>query len=57
MKLKIEIEIDTSKTLAETIKRSGFQLLIDGALKQIVVPNSPSIPNRKIKLKFDSQEE
>lgn len=52
MKLKIEIEVDVSKTLAETIKRTGFQLCIDGTTTNIKVPNAPTIPKRKTKIQF-----
>lgn len=52
MLLRIEIEVDVSKTLAATMKRTGFQLHIEGGNPQIRIPNAPTIPKRKTKVQF-----
>ena len=52
MKMLIVLQIEASSTMLETIKRTGFSLVPDGANMQIKVPNSPSISKRKTKLKF-----
>jgi hypothetical protein len=52
MKLMVLLEIDVSATLAETMQRSGFVLAPDGTGLQIKIPNSPAIPQRKIKVVF-----
>jgi hypothetical protein len=52
MKLMVLLEIDVSSTLADTMQRSGFALTPDGTRFQIKIPNSPAIPQRKIKAVF-----
>lgn len=52
MKLRMYIEADVSKTMAETIQRSGLVIEPDGSGMKIKVPNTPSIPKRKVKVKF-----
>ena len=52
MKLLILLEVDVSATLAGTMQRSGFTLAPDGTGMQIKIPNSPSIPQRKINTVF-----
>lgn len=52
MKLRIYIEAEVSKTVAETIQRSGLALELDGTGMQIKVPNTPTIPKRKVKVSF-----
>jgi hypothetical protein len=51
-KLRIEIEVDVSKTLAETMKRTGFIVCNDGSAMQVKIPNSPAIPKRKTQIVF-----
>jgi len=46
------IEADVSKTMADTIKRSGINLQTDGSGMKISVPNAPSVPKRKVKVAF-----
>ena len=52
MKLLIVLEVDVSSTLANTMERGGFTLAPDGTGMQIKVPNSPTVPRRKIKTTF-----
>lgn len=52
MKFRIVCDIEVSATLAETIRRTGFNLCPDGSGFQVKIPNSPSIPKRKTKVKF-----
>ena len=52
MKFRVLVEVDVSKTIAETIQRNGFQACPDGSAMQIKVPNSPTIPKRKTKVVF-----
>lgn len=52
MKMMVLIEVDVSKTLAETMQRTGFELSPDGTCLQVKVPNSPAIPQRKTKVAF-----
>lgn len=52
MKLRIYIEAEVSKTVAETIQRSGLALEPDGTGMQIRVPNTPTIPKRKVKVAY-----
>jgi hypothetical protein len=49
MKLMITIEADVSKTIAATIKRSGFTVDAAGC---IMVPNAPLITSRKVKITY-----
>ena len=52
MKLRIYIEVEVAKTVAETIKRSGFLLEPDGSGMKMTVPNTPSIPKRKTHVRY-----
>lgn len=52
MKLIVVLEIDVSKTMAETMQRTGFTLANDGSAMQIKVPNCPTIPQRKTRVTF-----
>lgn len=52
MKFRVHVEVDVSKTIAETIQRNGFQACPDGSAMQIKVPNCPTIPRRKTKVIF-----
>jgi len=52
MKMFVLAEVDVSKTLAETMQRTGFSLVPDGGGFQVLVPNSPPITRRKVKVAF-----
>jgi len=52
MKLQILVEVEVSKTMAETMQRSGFELENNGSSIQVKVGNSPVIPQRKTKVVF-----
>ena len=52
MKLRMYIEINASKSIIDTIKRNGFTLEKDGSSARVVVPNAPTIPRRKVNIKF-----
>lgn len=52
MKLRIVIDVEVSRTLAETIQRNGFTLGPDGTGSQLKIPNSPVIPRRKTKVVY-----
>jgi hypothetical protein len=52
MKLTILMEVDVSKTIAETMQRSGFTLALDGSAMQVKVHNCPPIPQRKTRVVF-----
>jgi len=52
MKLRILIEVDVSKTIAETMERNGFEVTQDGSAMQIKIPNTPAIPQRKTNITF-----
>ena len=52
MKLVVLVEVDVSKTIAETIQRTGFEIKSDGSGMQIKVPNSPAVPQRKTRVTF-----
>jgi hypothetical protein len=56
MKLKITVEVEVSKTIAETMKRTGFEACPNGSAMQIKIPNAPPIPKRKTKVTFESVE-
>lgn len=53
MRFRVCIEMDVSKTIAETIKRNGFKLEQDGTGMKVVVPNAAAVTKRKIKVHFD----
>ena len=50
MKLRVIVDMDVSKTMAETIQRTGFSVCPDGSGVQVRVPNSPAIPKRKTRI-------
>jgi len=52
MKLRIIIDVEVSKTMAETIQRSGFSVIPDGSAMQVRVGNSPTIPKRKTNVQY-----
>jgi len=52
MKFRVYVEVDVSRTIAETIQRNGFQVCPDGSAMQIKVPHAPTIPQRKTKVVF-----
>lgn len=52
MKLRIYIEVEVAKTVAETIKRGGFLLEPDGSGMKMTVSNTPSIPKRKTHVRY-----
>lgn len=54
MKFKIVIDIEVSKTIAETIQRSGFSVCPDGNGMQVRVGNAPPIPKRKTMITFEN---
>lgn len=54
MKIKITIEVEVSKSMAETMQRSGFTVCPDGSAMQVKVGNSPAIPKRKTKVVYDT---
>jgi len=51
--MRITIEIEASKTIIETMQRSGFTVASDGAGMQIKVPHAPNITNRKTRIVFN----
>tara|TARA_R110000868_G_scaffold150227_5_gene373256 strand:- start:4993 stop:5193 length:201 start_codon:yes stop_codon:yes gene_type:complete len=52
MKLRVIIDVEVSKTMAETIQRSGFSVIPDGSAMQVRVGNSPTIPKRKTSVQY-----
>ena len=52
MKLRVVVDVEVSKTIAETMKRNGFTLCQDGSSMQVQVSHTPAIPRRKTKVKF-----
>jgi len=52
MKLLVMVEVEVSRTLAETIERNGFSIRPDGSGQQMQLSNSPSIPRRKTKVVY-----
>jgi hypothetical protein len=55
MKLKVTVEVEVSKSMAETMQRSGFTVCPDGSAMQVKVGNSPAIPKRKTKVTYDME--
>jgi len=53
MKLKISIEVEVSRSMADTMQRSGFTVCPDGSAMQVKVGNSPAIPKRKTKVVYE----
>ncbi len=52
MKLRVYVEVDASKSLCETIQRNGFKLQPDGTGMKLTIPNTPTVPKRKTKVRF-----
>lgn len=52
MKLRVIVDVEVSKTMAETIQRTGFSLCSDGSGMQVRVGNSPAIPQRKTAVQY-----
>lgn len=52
MKLRVVIDVEVSKTIAETIQRNGFSVCPDGGGMQVRVGNSPAIPKRKTTIQY-----
>lgn len=52
MKLRVIVDMDVSETMAETIRRNGFNVCADGSGMQVQVPHSPNIPRRKTDVQF-----
>lgn len=52
MKMLVLLEVEVSKTMAETMQRTGFTLAPDGTNLQVKVANSPAVPQRKTKVVF-----
>jgi hypothetical protein len=52
MKLRVYVEVDASKSLCETIQRNGFHLSPDGSGMKLSIPNTPTVPRRKTKVRF-----
>jgi hypothetical protein len=52
MKLKVTVEVEVSKTMAETMKRNGFVVCPDGTAMQVKIGSAPAIPRRKTKVDF-----
>lgn len=52
MKMLVLLEVEVSKTLAETMQRAGFTLAPDGTNLQVKVAHSPAVPQRKTKVVF-----
>ena len=52
MKMRIIIDVNVSKTLAQTMERNGFNVIPEGTGLAIRIPNSPAIPTSKSKITF-----
>jgi len=52
MKFRVTVDMDVSKTVAETIKRTGMKMEPDGTGMRIIIPNTPIIPKRKVKVEY-----
>ena len=52
MKLRVIVDVEVSKTMAETLQRTGFSVCPDGGGMQVRVGNSPAIPKRKTSVKY-----
>jgi hypothetical protein len=57
MKLRVEVEVEISKAMAETMERNGFLVCCGGTAMQIKVGSAPAIPRRKTKITFKRIEE
>lgn len=56
MKMHISIEVDASRSILETIERTGFKVCLDNGHTYIEVPNAPMIPSRKMKIQFTRED-
>ena len=56
MKMHISIDVDASRSIIETIERTGFKVCLDNGHTYIEVPNAPMIPSRKINVKFTRED-
>lgn len=52
MKMRIIIDVNVSKTLAQTMERNGFNVIPEGTGLAIRIPNSPAITKSKSKITF-----
>jgi hypothetical protein len=52
MRLRIIVDVEVSRTMAETIQRAGFNVCPDGSAMQVRVGNSPAIPRRKTAIQY-----
>ena len=52
MKLHIEIDVDASETIVDSIKRGSFVVDNDGSGHKIRVGDNIVVPNRKCKVRF-----
>lgn len=52
MKFRVIVDVEISESIAETMKRTGFQVCPDGSKMQVKVPNAPAITSRKTKIQF-----
>ena len=57
MKMTIRIDVDVSKTMAQTMKRNGFNVIPEGTGLAIRLANSPAITKSKSKIVFTEIEE
>ena len=46
------IETDVSTTIADTIRRNGFNLVRDGSSMRLAIGNTPAITSRKTKVEI-----
>jgi len=52
MKLRVIVDVEVSRTMAETIQRTGFNVCPDGSAMQVRIGNSPAIPRRKTSVQY-----
>ena len=52
MNMRIVIDVNVSKTLAQTMQRNGFNVIPEGTGLAIRIPNSPAITKSKTKIEF-----
>ena len=52
MKMRLIIDVNVSKTLAQTMERNGFNVIPEGTGLAIRIPNSPAITKSKSKITF-----
>lgn len=53
MKLHIDIDVEASETIVDSIKRGSFVVDNDGSGHKIRVGDNIVVPNRKCKVRFD----